>query len=296
MAEQVKLLTVLFPLLVVGTVLPAFGTPSYYVFASGQAGAQGGAGFPQTTFNSGTLQQTSYLVSPISLVSDGTTGAGALDDASASLNGSITPGQLHGVVNASAGQGAPGYNAQGVASLTEFWDDTLTVGGLPNGTPVDIIVTFTFHAIVGLTGVPSGTLYNEAQGNSNLSVADLTTGVHADIPTFYSYDTNPIDTQTATAVLHTAAGRQLQLFQQMELVASASGDITQVPLIIASVDAGDTSSGYLDVLTPGATFTADSGASYSSQAAPEPSSSFVLVAGLLVYGVLRRRSRKSHRV
>jgi hypothetical protein len=260
---------------------PSLGGPLYYVFAQGSAGAQGGAGNPQSPFASGTLQQTTYALNPISLVSDGTFNGGIFD-ASANITGSITPGQLHAVVGATAGQFASGANAEGAATITEYWDDTLTVGGLPNGTPVNVLVTFILDSQASLSGVPSGTLANQATVSSNLSVADLTTGVHANIPTFTNSDASPDNgTQTATGILSTVAGRQLQLFLQMELTATASGDIIQVPLITASVDVGNTSSGYLDVLTPGATLTAASGASYSSPSTtPEPSS-FLLVTPLL---------------
>ena len=277
MKFQEKAFGYFFLVLFFGVPASLFATPIYYVYASGTAGAQSAGGDPQGNFGSSTLlQQTSYAPSPVALSSSGTFNNG-ISAASAAISGSITPAQLHGIVNATSGQGAPGFNAEGAASLTEYWDDTLTVGGLAVGTPVDVLVTFTFHTATSLTGVPSGTLYNQAYASSSLTVSDLKTGNSANIPTFTSSDSDPLFTQTASAILQTTVGSQLQWFQQMELVATASGDIIQSPLITANVDAGDTSSGYLNILTPGATLTAASGASYASATAPEPSTLLLFI-------------------
>jgi hypothetical protein len=88
--------------------------------------------------------------------------------ARAANSGSVAPTRLNGIVSATTSQGAPGYNVEGAASLTQSWDDTLTVGGPANGTPVDILITFTFHTAVKLTDVLSGTLYNQPYASSDL--------------------------------------------------------------------------------------------------------------------------------
>src|SRR5258708_26456226 len=121
----------------------------FYSWSSGQVGADGAQGNFVNNFGTGFVAQTTLSTGPLNVSSDGIINGG-ISNGSASLTGLVTPGQLHGVVIGTAQQDAvAGVASGGVAQLTEFWDDTITVlGGLSTGTPVDVLVTFRFHAVV----------------------------------------------------------------------------------------------------------------------------------------------------
>jgi hypothetical protein len=136
------------------------------------------------------------------------------------------------------------------------WYDTLTIGGLPNGTPVDILLTDVLHSTLTPGGSGnSPTVSTEAQlGNQSVQLFNI------------GGSSNGTLSQSAT--IHTVSGATLSFNEDLD------GEISVSNLFsfqTGSVDASNTSNAYITVLTAGANYTSASGLTYDAPAStPEP--------------------------
>ena len=173
----------------------------------------------------------------------------------------------------------------GTAEFQIYWYDTLFIGGLPAGTPVDLLVTIALDSTVGSSGPCSGQLCSGAFADSNATVSSQ------EVSATNNGSDNGLITQSMVA--YTTAGSALDLSVELEGGASAVSDGSGS--YFATADASDTANTYITVLTPGATYTTASGATYTAPAVPEPASFWLLAMALPALGV-RARHRVRQRV
>jgi hypothetical protein len=206
---------------------------------------------------------------------------------SAALYSSISPGEIHGYASASGSVSNNTndpfvqYNASGAANFDALWLDTITVGGLPAGTPVDLMFTDNLHSV--LTGGALGDI--SAIAHSQLEVSGLSR-----IDIFNDVHNSPRSNISESEVLHTVSGATITIDGLLILSASAGVGPGGALSASATADASNTNDTLINVLTPGASYSAASGTVYSQlTTTPEPSSGtlFLLAGGLLA--VVRRR-------
>ena len=163
------------------------------------------------------------------------------------------------------------------------------VGGLPLGTPVQLLLTAELNSMTQYVGWDSGSASISAASTLGTSALTLqnSNGPH----------TSPTNgTQTESVIVDTYSGQQLALgltFNgQVNDQAAAFG-----AAFSALADASDTANDYIDVLTPGAKYTTASGINYESPPkapAPEPTVLWLIpgeLAGLALF-VRHRRGRQ----
>ena len=192
----------------------------------------------------------------------------------ANAGGSISGNDIQGVTQAQEGQ----------AFMDAFWQDGITVGGLAPGTPVSLMITnsLTSHVFVEGTG-------------HAIAISDLRLFLN-----------NPLDlilcnsaatdgggpcntlngTQTASHLVTLLSGdpAPFVLDEELQISVVSSG-------IAAEADAPNDI--FIDVLTPGATLTTESGVNYSSTTAtPEPAMALPLLVCLAGFVIHRKRGRR----
>jgi len=283
--------------------LPLFADPVLWYVRDTVTGNYGVSLGPTDTTHSVPLSQDSGQVQTPIL----TTTAGGTDTetdpngrhylGSLSLQGSVAPGDVHGIIQSaglttnSLNDPFEQYGAGGSASLTQFWSDTITVGGLPSGTAVDLDITDVLHSL--LSGTVGGGV--SASARSILTATDGVNTILANFSIFNSLNGPPVDNITQTQVIHTFSGDTITLFG--EFVLSDSADVAYIyPGVLSAssgADASDTNDTFLSVITPGASFTSASGATYVSTAVPEPSSLYTVGAVILALGAYALRRAAS---
>ncbi len=217
--------------------------------------------------------------------------------------GKVAAGQIHGFVSAEGTynggpcqlQGPSHGNpiiGNGNSQFSGEWVDTLTVGGLPLGTPVMIRVTSVLHADVGLMFAPSGTPGTHADALATLRV--LQGGNPFDLKNLDSSDSNPVTLQLTFNDFVFRVGSSFTFEQSLFLNATALASSLNTD-VVAIANASNTSNTFIDVLTQGATLSSASGAQYASPSAvPEPATFILVGCGLLVGGIFSRsRHRKA---
>jgi hypothetical protein len=201
-------------------------------------------------------------------------------EGTAQVFGYVQFGLIAGFVSAS-GTGTAG--GEGQASWQGIWQDTLTITSttLAAGSPVDL----QFSLFVG-----PGTV--SCSGTNSVANAEGTFSAGVGNPigiTLLDETCNTGFKLSQTMTLATTVGAQIPVEGQELLNADAASlDITTST---ASVDPSD--SFFIDSLTPGASYTTASGATYFTPPitpAPEPSSLLLFGTGLLTLIGARRKS------
>jgi hypothetical protein len=172
--------------------------------------------------------------------------------------------------------------------VTAIWRDTFIASSSdPTVTQVTFQATMSLFDSIAATNSTSGFAI------ASLGLSDQAhspVGLRLEDATF----TPPLVTRTVTATFTEPVGVPFSLTGILEVAAGASGTNFGLEGSI-TIDAGDTATFNLDVLTPGGDYTTDSGVSYvsySGGAVPEPATFTLFGLGALVllgYGRLCRR-------
>jgi hypothetical protein len=219
--------------------------------------------------NTGNVQTNSISSGPFTVTSSSSTG----NHASATAYSLSELGSLHGYgsISASTNDAPAGADSQITGAA---WGDTFTVVSdtLPDGTPVDLQATLTFHRTL-MGSHPDVLVQTSASltGPFSLSISD----------TLASPNPTQSVTTTMTAYVGSPFFVQGQLYFQINGVADSSHSG-----VSGSVDVANTASFTLVSLNPAASYTTASGASY----VPEPSSLCLVGLSVLVLGCRRRRT------
>jgi hypothetical protein len=215
------------------------------------------------SYDSGQVQPVVPLSHEIVLPSTSTVLVGA--------GGLISGNDIQGLTEAQSGQ----------AFMDAFWQDGITVGGLAPGTPVSLRITnsLTSHVLIELSG--SATVVSDLRLFLNNPVDLILTNTNTDTHN---------GTQTASQLITLLSGdpAPFVLDEHLALRAISNG-------IAAEADAPNDI--FIDVLTPGATLTSQSGVNYSSTTAtPEPAMALPVLAclaGVVICGRRRTEGPKS---
>ena len=232
----------------------------------------GGNPVPVTSYTSPVLTASGSYTFEGSTVSGNATSWATIEDSNNQPN-------IHGYATAAISGvcqhcGAATENA-GLFSV-DFYD-VASIGGLPSGTPVSFLITAVLNS--SISG-PSGETYAYSDFDF-LSKADVTA-------TNTDGASNGLISQSA--VVQTTSGANLSFVASLYGIASVN-DLTESES--ATVDASDTANFYIDVLTPGASYTTASGLSYTA-VAPEPASLGLAGGALLVlWAGMRIRKRRN---
>ena len=205
----------------------------------------------------------------------------------------VSPGTFHALAETAASltMGHPHGLGQtiafGVARLNVDASDTLHFVSslLPPGTPI------TYQ----ITAVLDSTLSGDCNANTDHPIGDYASLVLWGITTpgqlTHSTCGHGSDHMTVSSTRTSAVGNQVNLLYNFQ-VFSESGISVAAPYAASAhaVRALNSAEVYINVLTPGVTFTSDSGWAYT--AAPEPlSTALVASAFLILISVRRARSR-----
>jgi hypothetical protein len=260
-----------------------------------------GSGSPQTVVTNGPSTVTTQELAISRVHQPFPAVPAAVLDASALLRGDATADTLHAVVQSAVNVvNNPGNGNLGGHAFSNFGfiiRDELTFRSdtLATGTPVAFQLTATLHSVLGATSAgncssPIGAGYSPT-GQAQL----VTTLIGGGFPPLYDtliHDTcgRGADLMTATTVNLLATVDGTVEFQTLlELFSSAALLVNHDATATTTVDAGSTANLYIQVLTPGVTFAAASGASYTAPTAvPESGTIVWLTAGLVVVSGLRK--------
>ena len=264
----------------------------YWLEAYGSVDAQAGSGKENSISSSpANIYEQSYVLSPTSVASFGSTPTG-LPRSTAEISLSVYPGQLHGLGYSTALAGPSGA-ARGDSFAVAAWFDTLTFGGPPAGTPVDVQMTFDLHSVIGLPVARSGPAGNSAEADAVFQLIDFGTRQATTLKLLNS-DTAPMPAdQTVTGVFQTTAGSEVRLTQNLQIDSGAFIQGPPAGSIDSLVDVSNTESAYLTVLTPGAVLESASGATYAqTSSVPEPATIALFGFALLALSLVRIKKVK----
>jgi hypothetical protein len=278
-------------------VFPAWAGSIGYDITASASGSAGGYSDPtpysgyQSFSTAGIVPGADFLGPPLQVSGTTTyieTGVGAGNDtytnsASALVQYAINDGQLESYVNAAAGTADPLGDASAYGSAYLLIIDTVSIGGLPVGTPVYVELLPFLHSI--LTAACCGTLSPTNGVILDAGLSDTNTHLPFYSPGLNLSLTNTVgspgsDDQSTSGIMEVLSGDELTVEIQMINNASVSqqGDVTS-----SALDTGFT---YLEVLTPGATITSELGIDYApTSSVPEPSTFFLILSALAI-GVL----------
>ena len=218
----------------------------------------GGNPEPVTTYISPVLSASGTYVFGNSTVSGSAMSWATIDNSNDDVN-------IHGYANATI-SGVCETCSSATENTGVFdvdWYDTLTIGGLPSGTPVSLMIVAALDSSIS---APSAASYAYSQFELSSTEAQATNTGGASNGSI-----------SQSAIVQTTSGANLSLVAALYGIAQVN-NLTQGES--ATVDASDTANFYIVVLTPGATYTSASGLSYQ-QAVPEPASSGVVGLALL---------------
>jgi hypothetical protein len=263
----------------------AWAGPLYGVVSTGDVASGSFSDFPTQLWNTGgnPTPVTSYT-SPVLSASGSYTFGNSTVSGSAtswatleSLNNNVN---MHGYANATI-SGVCQTCSFGTTNSGLFdinWYDTLTVGGLPNGTPVSLMIMAVLNS--SIIAPPAGSYAYSQFGLSSTQTQATNTGGAS----------NGLISQSA--VVQTTSGANLSLVASLFGSAAVLDTINQQGS--ATVDASDTANFYITILTPGASYTSASGLTYlAPTSVPEPGS--LGVAGISLLGIWIATRRRSAR-
>jgi hypothetical protein len=260
----------------------AHASPLYGVISNGVAASGNGPStFPNQAWNfgqNGVYQLVTSYTSPVLSASGSYTVGADTVTGSATSWASSNGGSLHGFAAATL-SGLCG-NCSGITENGGVfgieWTDTIYVSGLPNGTPVDLMLTDVLHISSSHSGNASISLFASlSMGNQSIQLLNNQGASDGLI--------------TQTSIVHTISGTELQLSSEL----TGSANVAAIGAVeSATGDASDTALSYITVLTPGASYTSASGFDYAAPAGvPEPRSVWLLGASLIaLLGSTHRRS------
>jgi hypothetical protein len=238
----------------------AHSDPVYGVISSGDiASGNGPSTFPtqQWNFGHGVYQPVIGYTSPVLSASGSYTGGTSTVSGSATSWASSNGASLHGYATASLSGLCMtcAFTTENGGGFALQWTDTLLLGGLPIGTPIDLMFTDVLHSSTSISG--NGTTELQSDGVLGSQEIDLFN------------DQGAANGVIARSVLvSTVSGASLHLTAALigNLSVAATGDAES-----ATIDASDTANAYIAILTPGASYTTASGLDYASPSAvPEP--------------------------
>lgn len=190
-------------------------------------------------------------------------------NASASSRASAAIGSLRASASfgASSEPSGPFVGANGFGQA--WWGDRLTITSntLAPGTPVMFQATIDFHRVI--TGGGLGVVNALVSGPFGLSISDSRA--------------TPNSQQSATTVVHTTIGSQINVFSTLSV--NASGSVAPGQSSSGSGDAFNTSTFTFTPITPGASYSTASGVLF----VPEPSTYGLGAMALLALLGWRRR-------
>jgi len=310
-----RLFATVFALLTFFCSVPAVADPLYYLDNNGSVSTTVPIyGVDSASFDTGNLQQTSYLGSAFDSAQSVSAAEpyenGALysfDSQSNVFSAEVNNGQLHGAVDSFGGTLDPyglGY-VGGSASDQLLWYDTIYVSGnLPFGTPVLLDLTSYLDGVVSSSGSASNFYTTELGDNleftqlSGLATSYGECGQSAvstqigDYPieqfTPYKGPLTTIDS-SQTYYVCTTEGATFGLTETLLMQTGGSGQWS------GSSEALDTASTQIVALTPGAGITSASGVTYSGTVVPEPSPLFSVFGCVLCFLVASLRRAASAR-
>jgi hypothetical protein len=305
---------------------PRLDAQAYWVsasgFARGQTGVLGGThwdyvgGSPGGT---GKLMQQSYGISadgsvtstPCTQVFTAPGVPSCLPSTvatSATLSGSVAPGTIHisATSDASTSGGpftdylgntiTPSFSGEGKTQLGLQWGDAITFSGLPVGTPISVVFSMALDGTLGAASADGSTGQTTADFFAYLNnpVAALSTGGEAGYATPSGTDQIGFPAGSYTAAGTVYSGQTYALSGGVSLATRAFAQSPNDPSASAYIDASNTVQNFIQVLTPGATFTSASGALYTQvTTTPEPATVQLTASGLLLLGgVVKIRRRR----
>ena len=282
----------------ISLIVAAFGVaanadPIYGVSSSGYIS---GDFIAEQTYGPPTASQVTSYASPVLATSGSQAyGSAVAYTWSATSWTSASDGSLHGYASTDMSEtcsGCVSSQFQTVGSYSIDWYDTLSIGGLPSGAPVELLVTTALDSAIGTTasGIavsPPGTLgtNSEASAQSNVTISGPD-GLDQEISVENTGSNNGLNSQSM--IIDTKAGAELQLISELDGFAGAYVDLEGASS--ATSDASDTANIYITVLTPGAEYTSASGTEYTeASSVPEPRSFWLYAVLLTVICATRRR-------
>jgi len=244
----------------------------------------------------GLLAYTQPNVSAETSFSDGLTYGGSSADAF----GSVTLGKITAFAQADSKTLADGpVRLSGDIGRGNFggkFQDQISIvsSTLPEFTPVVIVATLTLHSLESIACESADCLNaSDAQAYASLDVFGSLAQVSAALPNFPSSQAP----ETLFEYMFTFVGDTIDIHGYLGVDATAQG-VTDGSTAKAITDAVDTASFFIDVITPGVSYTTASGTAYFTPTpVPEPST-ITLLGPVLLLAVLRvfRRDRSTSQI
>lgn len=185
-----------------------------------------------------------------------------------------------------------GNTARGLAELHIQAFDLLRFSStLPPGTDIAFEVTLTLHSILDTSYVPSNCGTTSANATYAYINLDGSFQPNGSATLGHTSCGNGSEFMTSTTVRHATVGTDYMLVTGFGIQADSGISGRFADSEHANVDASHTGSVHINVLTPGVTFTSDSGATYAPPVStvPEPSTLLLLIPGLGGIVLLRNR-------
>ncbi len=246
-----------------------------------------------SAFSSGGLvSNPSYVdtvYAPTTLSDAETAASSGYGTAGGYATGIMTAGTLHAYTSSFATYPTVGdpYNtnessADGVVEETSVDTITISSSTLALGAKVNLLASLSLDGFFTKSGIyPNGVAAASLVSTSANLFALQISNYLSSTPTL-SFDS------TQSMVYSTYVGAKITFQQSLYVSSVSSADLTH-NISSDSTDCSNTSKAFFQVLTPGASITSQSGASYA--AVPEPKQFFSFGMGLILFSIRRKRRR-----